>query len=145
MRDITTNWNNSAYNSSTIFVDRATGTTVTIPANKAVDVRSMFDSVQSGAYFTNPTSATSSEETLATAPEDEDTVTVTLDPVSGGFPVRAVSDDTDVATVSPALGRTLANGTVVFTITSVADGEATITFTAGTRTDTVVVTVTTPD
>ena len=145
MRDITTNWNNSAYNSSTIFVDRATGSTVTIPANKAVDVRSMVDSVQSGAYFTNPTSATSSEETLATAPEDEDTVTVTLDPVSAGFPVRAVSDDTDVATVSPALGRTLSNGTVVFTITSVADGEATITFTAGTRTDTVVVTVTTPD
>jgi len=145
MRDITTNWNNSAYNSQTIFVDRATGSTVTIPANKPVDVRSMVDSVQSGAYFNNPTSLTASEETLATAPEDTDAVTVTVDPVVAGMLVTAVTNDSGVATVSPASGRTLANGTVVFTITSVAAGEATITFTAGTRTDTVVVTVTDPE
>ena len=140
MRDITTNWNNSAYNSSTIFVDRATGSTVTIPANKAVDVRSMFDSVQSGAYFNNPTSATVSDDTLAIAVEETDTVTVTLDPVVAGMLITAVTDDDDVATVSPASARTLANGTAVFTVTAVAEGEATLTFTCGTRTDTVAVT-----
>ena len=145
MRDITTNWNNSAYNNQTIFVDRATGTTVTIPANKPVDVRSMVDSVQSGAYFNNPTSVTASVETVASEPTDTDAVTVTLSPVAGGFPVRASTSAAGVATVSPALGRTLANGTVVFTITSVAAGTATITFTAGTRTDTVAVTVTDPE
>jgi hypothetical protein len=140
MRDITTNWNNSAYNSSTIFVDRATGSTVTIPANKAVDVRSMVDSVQSGAYFNNPTSATVSDDTLAIAVEETDTVTVTLDPVVAGMLITAVTDDDDVATVSPASARTLANGTAVFTVTAVAEGEATLTFTCGTRTDTVAVT-----
>jgi hypothetical protein len=140
MRDITTNWNNSAYNSSTIFVDRATGSTVTIPANKAVDVRSMVDSVQSGAYFNNPTSATVSDDTLAIAVEETDTVTVTLDPVVAGMLITAVTDDDEIATVSPASARTLANGTAVFTVTAVAEGEATLTFTCGTRTDTVVVT-----
>jgi hypothetical protein len=144
MRDLTTNWNSSAYYDQTIFVDRATGSTVTIPANKPVDVRSMQDSVQSGSYFNNPTSATASIETLASAPEDEDAVTVTLNPVVAGMLITAATDDGDVATVSPASARTLANGTAAFTITSVADGEATITFTCGTRTDTVVVTVTTP-
>jgi hypothetical protein len=140
MRDITTNWNNSAYNSSTVFVDRATGSTVTIPANKAVDVRSMVDSVQSGAYFNNPTSATVSDDTLAIAVEETDTVTVTLDPVVAGMLITAVTDDDDVATVSPASARTLANGTAVFTVAAVAEGEATLTFTCGTRTDTVTVT-----
>jgi hypothetical protein len=145
MREITTNWNNPAYANETVFVDQATGFIVTIPANTPVNVRSMIDSVQSGAYFNNPTAVTASEETLATAPEDVDVVTVTLDPAIGGFPIRATTSAAGVATVSPALGRTLADGTVVFTITSVADGTATITFTAGNRTDTVVVTVTDPE
>ena len=145
MREITTNWNNPDYANQTVFVDQATGATVTIPANTPVNVRSMLDSVQSGAYFNNPTAITASEETLATEPEDTDEVTVTLNPAIGGFPIRATTDDGAVATVSPAVARTLADGTAVFTITSVADGEATITFTAGTRTDTVVVTVATPD
>ena len=50
MRQITTNWNNSAYNSQTIFVDNNSGNTVTIPANTPVNVRSMVDSVESGFY-----------------------------------------------------------------------------------------------
>jgi len=145
MRDITTNWNNSAYNNQTIFVDRASGTTVTIPANKPVDVRSMVDSVQSGAYFNNPTSVTASVETVASEPTDTDAVTVTLSPVVAGMLIRATTSAGSVATVSPASVRSLANGTAVFTITSVAAGTATITFTAGTRTDTVAVTVTEPE
>jgi uncharacterized protein YjdB len=140
MRDLTTNWNSSAYYDETIFVDRATGATVTIPANKAVDVRSMQDSVQSGAYFNNPTSVTVSDETLSVAVDETDTVTVTLDPVIAGVLITAATDDDEIATVTPASGRTLANGTVVFTIAALAEGEATITFTCGTRTDTVVVT-----
>jgi len=144
MREITTNWNNPDYANQTVFVDTATGATVTIPANTPVNVRSMVDSVSSGAYFSNPVGVTASESTLATAPDDIDAVTVTLNPAIGGFPIRATTSAAGVATVSPALGRTLANGTVVFTITSVADGSATITFTAGTRTATVAVTVTTP-
>jgi len=145
MREITTNWNNPDYANETIFVDVATGATVTIPANTPVNVRSMIDSVQSGAYFNNPTAITASEETLATAPEDTDQVTVTVAPVVSGMLIKAVTNNGSVATVSPASARTLANGTAVFTITSVADGEATITFSAGTRTDTVVVTVTDPE
>jgi hypothetical protein len=100
----------------------------------------MVDSVQSGAYFNNPTSATVSDDTLAIAVEETDTVTVTLDPVVAGMLITAVTDDDDVATVSPASARTLANGTAVFTVTAVAEGEATLTFTCGTRTDTVAVT-----
>lgn len=148
MRDITTNWNNSAYNSQTVFVDYATGNTVTVPANTPVNVRSMYDSVGAGTYQVNPGAIAASEETLATAPEDESEVTVTVtlgDAYVADTPVKAVSSAPAKATVSPALAWTATDGTATFTITSVADGEATITFTAGTRTDTTVVTVTDPD
>jgi hypothetical protein len=145
MRDLTTNWNNSAYNDQTIFVDIKTGQTLTIGANNPVNVRSMFDSVQAGAYFVNPTSIAVSDETLATDIADVDQVTVTLTPVTGHVLVTASSNNGAVATVSPASVRTLANGTAVFTIISVGAGEATITFTCGTRTATTVVTVTDPE
>ena len=141
MRDLTTDWNNAAYNNQTIFVDIASGQTLTIGANNPVNVRSMFDSVQAGAYFVNPTSITASDTTLATSEDDVDTVTVTLSPVTAHVLVAASSSNAAVATVSPASVRTLANGTAVFTITSVAAGTATITYTCGTRTATTVVTV----
>jgi hypothetical protein len=145
MRDITTNWNNSAYANETVFVDFKTGNTVTIPAGKPVDVRAMYDSVSSGAYFVNPTSVTVDPDVLATAPEDEDTVTVTVEGGVTSALVFAASEDTDIATVSPASAAVASDGTVTFTITSVAAGEVDVTFTCGTRTDTATVTVTDPD
>ena len=145
MRDLTTNWNNAAYNDETVFVDIASGLTMTIGANNPVNVRSMFDSVQAGTYFVNPTSIAVSDETLASDVSDEDEVTVTLTPVTGFVRVTASTDDGTVATVSPAVVRTLVDGTAKFTITSVGAGVATITFTCGTRTATTVVTVTDPE
>ena len=71
---------------------------------------------------------------------------MTLDSVGmSQFPVKAVSGTPAVATVSPAQGRTLANGTVVFTITGVTAGSSTITLTAGSRTTTVAVPVVDPE
>lgn len=147
MRAITTNWNNPAYASSATFVDKVTGNAVVIPALNPMNHRSMIDSVEAGAYVYQPDGFTLSDTTLATAPDDEDvvTVTVTLDsvPVSG-VAVTAVSDDVDVATVSPAIAYTDEAGEVAFDVTSVADGVANITFTCGTATDDCEVTVTTP-
>lgn len=147
MRSITTNPNNSAFNNSTVFVDGRTGNTMTVGASRAGDVRTMYDSVDSGIYRFDAGTISADPATVSSAPTDTDTVTVTVEISSvgvAGYPVKAVSDDTDLATVSPSLGFTKEDGTVVFTITSVADGEATITFTAGTQTDTTVVTVATP-
>lgn len=145
MRTITTNWNNSAYNNQTIFVDFASGSTVTVPAGNPVNVRSMYDSVGAGSYFVNPSAINVDEATLSTAPEDESEVVATVDDGVVGALVTAVSDDEEIATVSPASGRVGPDGAFTFTVTSVADGEATITFTCGTRTDTTVVTVATPE
>jgi hypothetical protein len=145
MRDLTKNWNASAYYNATSFVDSASGNVMTIAANNPVSVRCLFDSVASGAYKIDADSIDADPATLATEPDDTDTVTVTVEAGGGvvaGYPVKAASDDTDVATVSPLLARTKDDGTAVFTITSVGDGEATITFYAGTETDTTVVTVT---
>jgi hypothetical protein len=147
MRTLTTNWNNSAFNSETVFVDGRTGNTMTIGANRPVDVRTMYDSVESGTYKFDADSIAADPATISSEPEDVDTVTVTVEIDSvgvAGYPVKASSDDVTVATVSPLLAFTKGDGTVVFTVTSVDDGEATITFTAGTETDTTVVTVATP-
>jgi len=147
MRTLTTNWNNSAFNSETVFVDGRTGNTMTIGANRPVDVRTMYDSVESGTYKFDADSIAADPATISSEPEDVDTVTVTVEIDSvgvAGYPVKAASDDVTVATVSPQLAFTKDDGTAVFTITSVDDGEATITFTAGTETDTTVVTVATP-
>jgi ABC-type antimicrobial peptide transport system permease subunit len=78
MRAITTNWNNSAYALSATFVDKVSGNAVTVPALNPMNHRSMVDSVESGAYIYQPDELTVSDETLATAPEDEDEVTVTV-------------------------------------------------------------------
>jgi hypothetical protein len=145
MRTLTTNWNASSFYNETVFVDRASGNTMTVGANSPVRVRTMFDSVQSGAYKIDADSIDADPATLSTEPDDEDTVTVTVEvdgDVAAGYPVKAATDDAGVATVSPLLAHTKEDGTAVFTITSVADGEATITFYAGTETDTTVVTVT---
>lgn len=147
MRTLTTNWNASAYYDETVFVDSASGNTMTIGANRPVDVRTMTDSVASGAYKVDADSISADPATLSTAPEDEDVVTVTVEADGGivaGYPVKAVTGNADFATVAPKLAYTDENGEAVFTVTSVADGEATITFYAGTETDTTVVTVATP-
>jgi hypothetical protein len=147
MRAITTNWNNAAYAQTATFVDKVSGNAVVIPALNPMNHRSMIDSVESGSYIYQPDSVSTDPGTLAPAPDDEDVVevTVTLDSVAvAGAPVRASSDDEDVATVSPAIAYTSEAGTVQFTVTSVADGEATITFACGNESDTTVVTVTTP-
>ena len=147
MRSITTNPNNAAFNNSTVFVDGRTGNTMTVGANRAGDVRTMYDSVDSGTYRFDADSIAADPATISSEPEDVDTVTVTVEIDSvgvAGYPVKAVSDEPGFATVSPSLGFTKEDGTVVFTVTSVDDGEATITFTAGTETDTTVVTVATP-
>jgi hypothetical protein len=130
-----------------VFVDSRTGNTMTVGASRAGDVRTMYDSVDSGIYRFDADSIDADPATISSEPEDVDTVTVTVEIDSvgvAGYPVKAVSDEPGFATVSPSLGFTKEDGTVVFTITSVADGEATITFTAGTETDTTVVTVATP-
>lgn len=144
MRSITTNWNNSAYNSAGTFVDVISGNTVTIPANTPVDFRALVDSVENGAYVYNPDTVVANPDTLSTVADDVDTtvVTVTLSAAAvENAPILASSDDVAVATVSPAKANADANGQYTFTITSVASGSATITFTSGTATDTVAVTV----
>ena len=147
MRAITTNWNNSAYALSATFVDKITGNAVTIPALNPMNHRSMIDSVESGGYIYAPDSVVSDPATLATEPDDVDTVTVTVEldsvPVVGA-PVRAVSADPTVVTVSPFIGYTDDNGEVDFTVTSIDDGVEDITFSCGNVSDTTEVTVTTP-
>jgi hypothetical protein len=147
MRSITTNPNNAAFNSSTIFVDGRTGNTMTVGANRAGDVRTMYDSADSGNYRFDAGTISADPATISSEPTDTDTVTVTVQTSSVGlvgYPVKASTSNAAFATVSPRLAFTKGDGTVVFTITSVADGEATITFTAGSKTDTTVVTVATP-
>jgi hypothetical protein len=107
----------------------------------------MYDSVESGTYKFDADSASATPATITAAPAAVNSVVVTvqIDAVGvSNYPVKASSDDVAVATVSPPLGFTTGNGTVSFSVTAVADGEATITFTAGTETDTTVVTVATP-
>lgn len=148
MRAITTNWNNAAYAQSATFVDKVSGNHVVIPALNPMNHRSMIDSVESGGYIYQPDLVAVDEATLATAPEDEDVVevTVTLDSAAVfGAPVKAVSDDVEVATVSPALAYTDEEGKVSFTVVSVDDGVAEITFSCGTESEVTEVTVTTPD
>lgn len=144
MRSITTNWNNSAYNSAGTFVDVKSNVTVTIPANTPVNFRSMVDSVESGAYVYNPDTLDASPATTTKAATQTQVVTVTVTLSAVGVenaPIRAVSSDVTKATVSPAFANANASGVATFTITAVATGSATITFTSGTRTDTTVVTV----
>ena len=147
MRAITTNWNNSAYALSATFVDKVSGNAVTVPALNPMNHRSMIDSVEAGAYIYAPDSVVSDPATLATAPDDEDVVTVTVEldsvPVAGA-PVRAVSADPAVVTVSPTLAYTDENGEVTFDVVSVADGVEDITFSCGNVSDTTEVTVATP-
>jgi hypothetical protein len=147
MRSITTNPNNAAFNNSTVFVDGRTGNTMTVGANRAGDVRTMYDSVDSGIYRFDADSIDADPATISSEPEDVDTVTVTVEIDSvgvAGYPVKASSDDVTVATVSPQLAFTKDDGTAVFTITSVDDGEADITFRAGTQVESTTVTVATP-
>lgn len=144
MRSITTNWNNSAYNSATTFLDKATGTSITVAANTPVNVRAMIDSVEAGAYTYAPDSLVADPATLSTVADDVDTVTVTVTLSAAavdGAPISAASDDVAVATVSPAFANANSSGEYVFSVTSVASGSATITFTCGAQTDTVAVTV----
>ena len=145
MRSITTNWNSSAYDSAGTFIDVKSGNSVTIPANTPVNFRAMVDSVESGGYVYAPDTLTATPATIASAPTDVDTVTVNVTLAAAAVenaPVKATTSNEAKATVSPAIANTDASGNYIFTITSVAAGEATITFTCGSVSDTTVVTVT---
>jgi hypothetical protein len=133
MRTITTDYNNSAYASATKFTCVYSANGLTVAAGNPVNVRSMFDSVGAGDYVASATSMEIDSETSTPDVDGTDTITITAKistTATAGIPVRAISDDPTVATVSPALARTKANGTVDFVITAVgADTEeATITF-----------------
>ena len=145
MRSITTNWNSSAYDSAGTFVDVISGNTVTIPANTPVNFRSLVDSVESGSYIYAPDALTATPATVASAPLDKDTVVINVSLSAANVenaPVVATTSDATKATVSPTIANTDKSGNYTFTITSVAAGEATITFTCGAVSDTTVVTVT---
>lgn len=133
MRTITTDYNNSAYNSETKFTCVYSANGLTVAAATPVDVRALNDSVGAGDYVASATSMEIDSETSTPDVGGTDTITITAKistTATAGIPVRAISDDPAVATVSPSLARTKANGTVDFVITAVgADTEeATITF-----------------
>ena len=148
MRTITTDYNNSAYNSETKFTCVYSANGLTVAAATPVDVRSMTDSVQAGDYVA---SATSMDIDSATSTPDvggTDTVTITTkisSAATAGIPVRAYSSDTAKVTVTPALARSKADGTVDFVLTAVGTDTqtATITFkTYGATNKTCAVTIT---
>lgn len=134
MRSITTNWNSSTYNNATTFVDKISGSSVTIPANTPVNVRSMIDSVESGGYIYQPDGVVVNQETLSTAVDDEDVVVVTITnsavPVAGA-PITVTFAETTIVSVSPMFAYAAANGTASFTITSLASGSAEVFFNCG--------------
>lgn len=51
MNDLTNNWNASALYLQHVFQDNVTGTQITVPANRPVDVRAFKDAVAAGAYI----------------------------------------------------------------------------------------------
>ena len=55
MRSITTDYNNSAYNSATKFTCVYSANGLTVPANTPVDVRALTDSVGAGDYVASAT------------------------------------------------------------------------------------------
>ena len=131
MRDLTTDYNNSSYNSATKFTDVYSANGVTVPAKTPVNVRSMMDSVEAGDYVLSADllAIDSATASVAHGSTTTSTITASISSVAtAGIPVTVTSSDTTKATVSPALVRTKADGTAVFTITGVAAGSATLTF-----------------
>lgn len=148
MRTITTDYNNSAYNSETKFTCVYSANGLTVAAATPVDVRSMTDSVQAGDYVTSATSMDIDSNTSTPDVGGTDTVTITTkisSAATAGIPVRASSSDTAKVTVTPALARSKADGTVDFVLTAVGTDTqtATITFkTYGATNKTCAVTIT---
>jgi hypothetical protein len=148
MRTITTDYNNSAYNSETKFTCVYSANGLTVAAATPVDVRSMTDSVQAGDYVASATSMDIDASTSTPDVGGTDTVTITTkisSTATAGIPVRAISSDTAKVTVSPALARAKADGTVDFVLTAVGTDTqtATITFkTYGATDKTCAVTIT---
>ena len=131
MRSITTDYNNSSYNSATKFTDVYSANGVTVPAKTPVNVRSMMDSVGAGDYVVSADTLAIDHATATVAHGSTGTsvITATISSVAtAGIPIAVTSSDTTKATVSPALVRTKADGTATFTITGVAAGSATLTF-----------------
>lgn len=50
MNSLTNNWNDAALYNSRTFECVASGTQITVPANRPVDVRAFLDAVAAGAY-----------------------------------------------------------------------------------------------
>ena len=67
MRSITTDYNNSAYNSATKFTDVYSANGVTVPAKTPVNVRSMMDSVGAGDYVLSADTITIDHSTATVA------------------------------------------------------------------------------
>ena len=131
MRSITTDYNNSSYNSATKFTDVYSANGVTIAAKNPVNVRSMMDSVGAGDYVLSADTIAIDHATATVAHGSTGTSVITAtisSAATAGIPISVTSSDTTKATVSPALVRTKADGTASFTITGVAAGSATLTF-----------------
>jgi hypothetical protein len=131
MRSITTDYNNSAYNSATKFTDVYSANGVTVPAKTPVNVRSMMDSVGAGDYVLSADTIAVDDATIAVAADATiaSVITATISSVAtAGIPIAVTSSDPTKATVSPALVRTKADGTATFTVTGVAAGSSTLTF-----------------
>ena len=131
MRSITTDYNNSSYNSETKFTDVYSAHGVTVPANTPVNVRSMMDSVGAGDYVLSATSMEIDDSTISVAAGSTIASVITAKistTATAGIPVAVTSSAPTKATVSPALVRTAADGTATFTVTGVAAGSSTLTF-----------------
>lgn len=148
MRTITTDYNNASYASETKFTCVYSANGLTVPANTPVDVRALNDSVGAGDYVASATSMDIDSATSTPAPAGTDTITITTkisSTATAGIPVKASSSDTAKVTVSPAFGRTKADGTIDFVLTAVGTDTqtATITFkTYGATDKTCAVTIT---
>lgn len=137
MRTQTTDWNNGAYASATVYVDRQSGNSLSIGANRPHDVRAMELEVAQGNYTANPASIAGGNDINQAASYTQTCTT--------GVPyaaVKASSANTGVVTV-PALTLANASGVASIRYTKVAaGGPVNVTLTCGTRTDTVAVTFT---
>ena len=148
MRTITTDYNNASYASATKFTDVYSANGVTVPAKTPVNVRSMMDSVGAGDYVLSADELAISATTATPAPAATATLTLTAkisSAATAGIPIAATSSNTARVTISPALARTKADGTAVFTLTAVGTDTqtATLTFkTFGATSKTCAVTIT---
>lgn len=122
MRSITTDYNNSSYNSATKFTDVYSANGFTVPAKTPVDVRALMDSVGAGDYVLSATSIEAADTTVDLTVLSSLTQNITAKistTATAGIPVKAKSADPTKVTVSPAVARADASGVAHFVITAV--------------------------